>query len=164
MKYQFLVLFCIIIFTSFSHPVHVSLTNIEFDEDKKSFDVIFKLFTDDFQDIIAKKYNYDLNFNDSTLNHEKIISKYIFSYFSLTINTHTKKAKKYRLKKITSNNEAVWVHYQIKSDKNLKEIKFTSKILMDLYPDQTNLVFFSYKNKTEAFRFDSQVNQQAIRF
>ena len=46
---------------SFFHPVHVSITSIEYIEGKNSFEVSFKLFWDDFEAIIASKYDVLLN-------------------------------------------------------------------------------------------------------
>ena len=52
-----LLLFFILVF----HPVHVSVTSMEYNEGENIFLVSFKVFTDDFETIVEEKYGVNLN-------------------------------------------------------------------------------------------------------
>ncbi|MFC2121950.1 DUF6702 family protein, partial [Bacteroidota bacterium] len=43
------------------HPLHVSLTNIEYQKEDKTFKIAFKIFTDDFEEILNRKYSVVMN-------------------------------------------------------------------------------------------------------
>jgi len=41
------------------HPVHVTVTNIDFNSSNKTFDISMKLFLDDFQNVILKNHQVE---------------------------------------------------------------------------------------------------------
>ena len=70
------------------HPIHISVTNIEYIENEKNFIVAVKIFTDDLESVINKKYNIELNLGKSNENTEykKYLDKYIKEHFKFIIN------------------------------------------------------------------------------
>lgn len=160
-------------FASFPHPLHISVTNIEYNQEKKTFDVAFKIFTDDFETIIFNKYGVELKLGkeDELQDYEKYINQYVFEHFCIEIN---EKNKKLRFKHKKMNDVAVWLYYEFsakglrrykalatergsasggKNKENIKFVAITNSLMCDLYKDQTNLVIFNYFDIQKGFNF-----------
>ena len=43
------------------HPLHVSVTNIDFNNEAKTFQIASKIFINDIEEVIYKKYNLKIN-------------------------------------------------------------------------------------------------------
>ena len=67
-----LILTVFFILLPFLHPVHVSLLNIDIEPDTRDIQVVFKLFSDDFENIILQKYNVQLDITHKVDPGEKI--------------------------------------------------------------------------------------------
>jgi len=147
-------LFVLFISLSFIHPIHISLTNIDYNENTKSFTIAIKIFTDDFESILKKKYGIDIKMNNEfDENSKKYINKYITENFDFTINNKKVAASQLNFLRKETNFEAVWLYYELKNINNIKSIKLRSSFLDDLYPDQKNLLIFNYKKVKKAFKF-----------
>lgn len=144
---------------SFTHPIHISLTNIDFDEDESSFVIAVKIFKDDFQTVISKKYNVEYNVDEELNSQTKTyVNKYFNENFSLYINNRKVDNNDLSFIKKETNFEAIWLYYKLNNIKDLKNIKLRSSFLDDLYPDQKNLVIFKYKDINKGFKFSKNDN------
>ena len=71
MRKLFLSFFIFLTFnTTFAekHPLHIALVSIEYNSEMKNFDVLVKIFIDDFEAIIARKYGVELNSGENNEN------------------------------------------------------------------------------------------------
>ena len=148
-------------FACYPHPLHVSVTNIEYNQEKKTFALAFKIFTDDFETIIFNKYGVELKLGkeDELQDYEKYINQYVFEHFCIEIN---EKNKKLRFKHKKMNDIAVWLYYDFKNKENIKFVAITNSLLCDLYKDQTNLVIFNYFDIQKGFSFDYNYNSDTF--
>ncbi len=139
--------------------MHVTLTNIEFNEEEQNYDLVFKVFSDDFETIINKNYNAELNILDSVSIHRnnKIISNYFRNNFNISINKKSLINTDFVFYKHESNFEATWFYFKLKASNNkLKNITIINKLMNDLYEDQKNLTFFTNKKIEKAFSFNNK--------
>jgi len=139
------------IFSPLAHPIHVSMTNIEYNSKEKKYDIIFKVFTDDFDNNIKALYKTSLNTEktDENKEYEIIVSKYFNQFFKVKFDN-----KIYKLTYISkkSNFESTWLNFTIKPLKiNQKKIEITNNIMNQYYKDQTNLVIFTQNKFQKAF-------------
>jgi hypothetical protein len=151
--------FIIILFSNlfFSvHPVHVSVTNIDFDEKKSEYKISVKIFKDDFEKIVNSKFQVILNLGakNELKNADELITKYIVRHFQMEFDGKNSENKIILQKKEIREDNAVWLFYKLKYKKIPKKVKITNTFLNDLYPDQKNLLIFTLKNTQEAITFD----------
>ena len=135
------------------HPIHVSMTNIEYHQEKAEYEVIVKVFTDDFQKNIKALYNVDLNLGKTT--EAKNTVGLITKYFNKTINISFDGKKQnlvYVSKKM--NFEATWVVFKLSSKSKVKNIDIRNNIMNEFYKDQTNLLIFTKGDLQKAFNLD----------
>ena len=138
------------LFISFSflfHPVHVSLTNIEYNDTKKSYEITLKFFKDDFNKILEKKFNTSINLHDSSSSpaEEKMVAEYINNHLKISA-LKNKIISKYIVNKQVAK-YSVWYYLQIPDRKLPKKIKIVNTLMLDLYSDQTNLVIVKVGEK-----------------
>ena len=69
------------------HPVHLSVTNIEYNFSDNNFEISFRFFADDFQNIISQKYSIEINLENININKKSQahITNYINEHFFLTL-------------------------------------------------------------------------------
>ena len=108
-------------FLPLNHPIHVSMTNIEYSQSRKEYEITVKVFSDDFQKNIKALYNIDLNLGEENelANSPQIITKYFNKALNISFD-----GKKQNLQYVSKkmNFEATWVVFIIKNKEKIKKI------------------------------------------
>jgi len=143
------------------HPVHVSVTNLEIQSENNSISLSFKVFTDDFQLMIDQLYNVkvDLSENGNYDLHKKQIDNYLKDNFTLINNG---KELIFTNIGIKTNDEAVWFFYKTKINKDLKSFVIRNSLMLDLYPDQKNLLILKYGEIERGYQFNFKKKEITI--
>jgi len=139
------------------HPVHISVTNVDYNETEEEFNISIKLFADDFGKIINKHNNVKLNLGKADENDmcNIFINEYIQNHLALKINNNNIfKNIKLLNKEVRLEENSVWLYYKIKFTSSAKKVYIVNDLLNDLYDDQKNLFIFTYKNIEEAYKFE----------
>lgn len=140
----------------FSHPVHVSISNIDYSEKNKSFDISLKIFVNDLEAVIDNKYHVKLNLgkSDESQNSIELINKYISENYVIIINNKIKSKNKMIFKDKKIIEDSIWLYYEYKGVKsNIKNISIKDSILTDIYKDQNNLLIINYNNFQKGYNF-----------
>lgn len=142
-----------------AHPIHVSVCNIEFSDDKLTIAV--KLFKDDFQLAMYHNYGLELKYDDSEfMESKKVIDKYMNNALKIVLNKED--PLKLSLNHAEINDEAVWFYYTFDED-DFNKIYIKNELLLDIYADQTNLLIINYRNKQNGYRFNVRNTEQRIK-
>ncbi len=155
----FIILFSI---NSVMHPVHSSVTNISYNPKGKHFDITIRLYKDDFQNIILKKYNYQLYLENNTLSDSAnfYISDYIKHHLIFIV-----KKKGYNSYMFTgwkTNFEAIWLDFKLPFNKKPETLTLHNSLLNDLFNDQKNMVIFSFSKKEQGLIFSKNQENKSI--
>jgi len=131
------------------HTVHVAITSIEYN--KTGFDVSFKIFFDDLESIIAEKYNVRLNLGkpDERSDKADYFTRYISENFSLKINEDPPLSLKFKSSKLVE--KSVWLNFTLEYNKKVEKVELYNGIMMDMYPDQMDLVMFKLGSFEEGY-------------
>ena len=147
------------------HPIHLSITNVDYNQSKKKFEISFKMFTDDFQQIIFQKYAVKINLKN--INDDKksceYINKYINEHFSLIINTQNIFLEDMKFKNSEIKDDNLWLYYEIKYNKQATNVEIRNSLMLDLYRDQKNLLIFTYKKTQKAFTFTEKNTKEKFK-
>lgn len=143
------------------HPVHVSITNLDIQSEKDTISLSFKVFTDDFQLLVNQLYDIqlDLSENGNYDLHREQINTYFQDHFKLIVKG---KELKYINTGIKRNDEAVWFFYRIVSKKDLKTFVIRNTLMLDLYPDQKNLLIMKKGNLERGYQFNIKKKEYTI--
>lgn len=140
------------------HPVHVSVCNIEIENNKMTLSL--KLFKDDFQLAIEHNFaKFILLENADKEQEKKMIEDYVKNMFFIVVNK--KDTLKLNYKNSELNDEAIWLNYESEVP-DFKKLYINNSIFLDIYLDQTNLVIINYNGKQNGYRFNYKNNAQQI--
>ncbi len=140
----------------YSHPIHLAVTTIEYNESRDEYDIMIRIFTDDLEAIINKRYNVELNLSKENENKDcqKYIKNYIQDRLIISINKKNLSNNMDFIKKEHDADENVTFLYFRSKNSGGKKVTITNILLTDLYDNQKNLLIFTYKNTQEAFTFE----------
>lgn len=136
-------------FTS-AHKYYVSVTQIEYVKEKKSVQIISRIFIDDFEKLLQERYDPNI-----TLSNEKepttvdfYIEKYLTEKFQVKIN-----GSEASINFIGKEYEAdiVYCYLEIENVSNISTFEVSNQVLFDLYSDQQNIVRTKINNKNKSF-------------
>ncbi len=158
---KFLILAYFILFFSHNgenklHPVHFSVINMEYIDEKQEFDISFKLFADDFEKIVNKNYNVVLNLGkeNQLKNCNNYIDKYIKKNFVVVFDKKAVSKKMIQEKVLVKpEQKSVWLYYKLQNKKPHK-VLVRNTLMNDLYNDQKNLFIFTINKFQEAKKFE----------
>lgn len=138
----------------FSHPLHVSLTSIEYSSDAKMLSIAVKVNTEDFE--LAMAHNYEIILNLNKKNELKDCDKYINNYFvqALQIIVDDKDKLKLTLNRKESEEESTWLYFNIPYKEVPRQITIKNALLLDTFMEQTNMVILSLNGKEKGFKLD----------
>jgi hypothetical protein len=148
------------------HPVHISFTTIEYFEKEKKFQLLFKIFVDDFDLVLNAKYGKDLKLQEGRWekSYSKVINDYITEHFKLVVDGKDKTKSSLKLARHEVKEQAMWLYYDFDSKVKSGIFNIQNTLMMDLYPDQKNLLIFVFKGEQEAVQFNNKQIKHKIEF
>ena len=160
-------LISIIILSFTFHPVHISFTNLELDNENNEIVIMSRIFMDDIQKAteISQNVEIDINNLDDSTNLNPLID-YYHKRFNFYINEEKINPEKIKFKRYDINQASdiairLFFSYKPKNDK-ISKIKVNNKILTDIYPDQSNLMIVKIYDTQESFRLTPDKNEVTL--
>jgi hypothetical protein len=150
--YTMLFSFLITAFTTFLHPLHVSVTEIKFDAKDKELEVTTRIFLDDLEEAIRqerKQSTLDITQPGAGLTTDQLLNQYLSNRLQIKVDG--------------KNVKIIFLGYEIEGDaiivyayapgvKKMKEIEVTHTTITEVYEDQSNLVHVTREDKTKSLR------------
>lgn len=134
-----------------SHPLHVSVTEIEMDSKDKRLEIMMRVFVDDFETSVRQKYNQpELDILPLfEQERDKIISRYLNDHFKIWLDSKNQKTS-YLGHEI--DNDAFIFYIEVPNVKKWKSIQIHNDIIMHTYSDQSNLVHVTVQETVKSLR------------
>jgi hypothetical protein len=134
------------------HPIHVSVTEISYDERDKELEIISRIFIDDLEVAIRQVQNKpELNLltpgADTSI--DKLVSAYLQSRFKIKLDGKEQKVV-YLGHEIE--NEAILCYIQVPNIKKWKSIEVANTVITELHDDQSNLVHVTVRGSVKSLR------------
>lgn len=122
-----------------AHPFHVSVVEIEHNAAEKTLEISCKIFTDDFETILAKNYKtkVDLINPANKAAMDTLVKKYIFSHLSLQVNG---KPVAFTYVGYENENEAAYGYFEVENVTSVSKLEITNSILYDKFDDQIGIM------------------------
>jgi len=145
------------------HPVHVTLTTIDQVQDTDSMKVFFRMYYDDFlRDY--KLHDPDLNLEKLSINHSfpsDLANNYFNDRIQIYINNRLLTGK---VLTVTIIDNEIFLNLHYLSIKDPKKIKVRNQVLIELYSDQTNMVFININKNEEAMKLTPEHDKESWSF
>ncbi len=145
------------------HPIHVSVTSIEINTEKKEVLIAQKMYTDDFSLLFYHLYEKNIRpetGKDFTAAELELINRYFSSAFVIESG---KSSLPLRFVRKDQDEESTWLYFtsELPSDK-IRTLMLTNTLMLDLFEDQTNLVIITDGVAEKGYTFDYNTRHMEI--
>lgn len=125
--------------TNKKHPFHISTTEINLNAKEKMLEVSCRIFTDDFEDALAKSYKTKIDLLSQPLHKQMdaLVKKYILSHLQLNANN---KPLALNYVGFEQDNEAINIYLEANNISALKKLETTNTIFYELFEDQIQII------------------------
>jgi hypothetical protein len=139
------------------------VTDINYIQEKKSLQIISRVFTDDFENVINTRYQKDFKLIPR-LEVEEIdvyIEKYIRTKFSLETN-RGQLSFKYLGRKYED--DMVYLFLEVENIEAFEYLSVENSILTDLFEDQKNMIHFTSNDFKKSFILEKELSKRTINY
>ena len=140
MKKQLLLLFAVLFLSSFSaHKFYVSVTQIDYVSSKKRIEITHRIFIDDLEKGLTKKYNKKVNLTSTKElpEAEELIKSYLKEKIKVSIN---KKPQNIEFLAREVEGDVLILYTKIAVSKKINTFEIYNSLLTEVYADQQNIV------------------------
>ena len=139
------------------HPFYVSVTQIEQNRETKTIQVSVRVFFDDFEAALDKRYNTKINILKPS-NRKKVdllIADYIENHLKIKTN-----GKPVPLKYVgyEIEEEAAWCYFEADKQETVQSLTIMNNILFEQHPAQINMIHAIVNGRRKSIKLDNPAN------
>jgi hypothetical protein len=145
------------------HPLHVSVTDINFDEKDKSLEVMMRVFVDDTESVLRKNMHQpDLDIlKPKTTSTEQLLKEYFLKHFAVSLDN---KAQKINYLGHEVDGEAFILYLEVPNVKKWKTIEIKNDIFMENFEDQSNIINVTVRGTVRSMRLNGDTFADKLTF
>lgn len=157
-----LLVFSVLAFTA-THKFYLSVTQVDYIKEKKSVQIISRIFVDDFENLLRKRYDKTINLDDAdnTTTVDAYIKKYLAERIKIKING---KDVDFNFIGKETDLDVMKVYLEIEGVKDIHSFQITNKVLFDLFDDQQNMVKLKMNSIFKNYLLTSQNDNAVLNF
>ena len=144
---------------SHAHPLHLSITNITYENGKLR--ISLKTFQDDWEIGYFHYHGKPIDFSDPEKRNLPWFNSYLTERFRIAENKELQ-GLTLEIDSVTLEEDAMTIemHATLLSEPN--SLYIYNALLLDIFPDQTNLVIFGFGKKETGIKFDVKKNDAEV--
>lgn len=135
------------------HPIHISTTEINFNEREKTLEISCRIFTDDFEMVLANQFKTKTDLSNPAMKSamDSLVSKYIQSHLRIKVDD---KLSSYSYLGFEGESDATYVYLEASGITAAKKLDIQVSILHDLYNDQSNILHVKLGGTRKSTKLD----------
>ena len=141
------------------HPIYISSTNVVINDDKLEIKV--KLFRDDLEDGLRDFHGFSISIDSPNKIEKKknLIDQYINDKLTLIINNEK---INFFIKDYSLINDVLEVYFIQNFTKKTKDIRITNQLLIEVYSEQSNIMFLDVFGKKYYDNFTASKTEKVL--
>lgn len=146
------------------HPIHLSVSEINYSEKDKALQITSRIFLDDLELSIRNELNQpelDLLQPGSGHTSEQLIAEYVVKRLSVKLDG---KVQKLNFLGFEREDPAVICYIEIENIKKFKTMEVKNEVIMETHDDQSNLVHVTYKEPVKSLRLTRSKSSDILTF
>lgn len=154
----------LIAFCFYVHPIHVSVTEIEFDEKDKALEIMMRVFIDDLELSLRNSLNQpELDILDpkNRVTIDQLVGDYLKKHFKISLDNKLQKTTYLGHER---ESEAFIFYIEVSNVKKWKTIAIQNDIIIATHNDQSNLVHVTVKDKVKSLRLTKNTPADKLTF
>lgn len=162
-KKPVLILFIIPLLSFQAHKYYLSLTQIEFRNEKQAVQITINVFIDDIEDALNNNNNIDLRLN--TKNEISNNDVYFINYLQEKLHLKIDKIpREFNYIGKEYDGDMVYFYLEIENVNEVNTIEIENKILINHFSEQKNLIKAKVGKKHKSLLLDAQNNKGLLKF
>jgi len=146
------------------HPIHISVTEISYNEKSKSLQVTSRVFIDEMElGVRTQRQEPELDILEpkNNLTTKQLIASYLAAHFKIKIDGRLAKVNFLGHEK----EDLSFVCYlEIENVKKIKTLEVFNDIITEIHDDQSNLVHVTYKSPVKSARLTRENTSEIFTF
>jgi hypothetical protein len=145
----------LILISPIFHPLHVSVTEINFDEKDKALEIMIRVFADDLETTLRKNQNIpDLDIqNPKGKTLDQMMQEYLKGRFAVKLDGKPGALQYLGNEK---DGEAFVFYVEVSKVRRWDKIEVTNTILTEVFDDQSNLVHVTAGSDVRSLRLNAE--------
>ncbi len=145
------------------HKFYVSVTQVDYNEEEQSLQVISRIFIDDLEEVLRKRYNdaIMLDPDKETSNVDTYIKKYLKQKLVFLVDDKETSfiflGKEYE-------DDLIICYLEIENIASLKTVKVSNEILMDLFEEQQNIIHVKKETQRKSLILEKGRSEGMLKF
>lgn len=145
------------------HEFYLSVTDINYVQEENSLQIISRVFTDDFEEVINKRYNKDFKLIPSLEVEE--IDVYIEKYLRDKLILETDKGQlTYNYLGRKYEDDMVYLFLEVQNLDTFDVLNVENSLLTDLFEEQKNMIHFKSDNFKKSFILEKDISKRSITY
>ncbi len=159
----FLIAICLTLSSFVAHKFYVSVTQVDYNEEEKSLQIISRIFIDDIEEVLQERYDNSLllNSNEETDKVDQYLGQYFKQKLKFTVNGKEVSfiflGKEYE-------DDLVISYLEIENINSLDTIEISNEILMDLFEEQQNIVHVKKEDQRKSLILEDGRSTGVLKF
>lgn len=148
---------------SWVHPFHMSVTEINHNAQDKTLEISCKLFTDDFEKVLARNYNTKVDLTNPPVKAamDSLVKKYVFSHLGLKLNG---KPVSFEYVGFETDKEASYAYVEVDNVNGVTKVDIYNSLMYDMFEDQVNIMHVITGGKRESTKLTYPDKQASVEF
>ncbi len=154
----------VLTFCFYVHPLHVSVTEIEFDQKSKSFEIMMRVFIDDLEISLRNSLNQpELDILDpkNGVTTDQLAGDYLKKHFKITLDNELQKTTYLGHER---ESETFIFYIEVSNVKKWRTITVQNDIIIATHEDQSNLVHVTVKDRVKSLRLTKNTPADKLTF
>jgi hypothetical protein len=147
------------------HKIHVSVTNLEFNQPRQTVEIVIRVFTDDLENALSRRANRSVKIDPATAGRDRKVVELVMAYLRSSFELKNKAGRTVALSwnGIEGQPDMFWIFVKGRTPGGLEGAQLRNKIFCDLFDDQVNIVNAKHQGKQVGLMFESKDDFKILR-
>jgi len=147
------------------HKVHISVTNLEFNQPKQTVEIVIRVFTDDLENALSRSGARTVKIDPASAGKNRRVGDLVMAYLRSNFELKNKAGRPVTLSwnGIEGQIDMFWLYVKGRMPGGLEGAQMRNKIFCELFDDQVNIVNAKHQGKQIGLMFESKDDFKAIR-
>jgi len=147
------------------HKVHISVTNLEFDQPRQIVEIVIRVFTDDLENALSLRAKRAVKIDPATAGKDRQVVELVMAYLRSSFELKNKAGRTVALSwnGIEGQQDMFWIFVKGRTPGGLEGAQLRNKIFCELFDDQVNIVNAKHQGKQVGLMFESKDDFKILR-
>ena len=148
---------------TYPHKYYVSITQVEYVQEKESVQIILQMFTEDLEKLIHVRYDKEVVLNTQAI--ENKIDDYIELYLSNKVQFNINgQPTEFKFVGKEYEDDLIFCYLEIFNVPNISKFEASNDVLFEIFEQQQNIIKTNINNQNDSFVLTPQNNLATIVF